>query len=128
MVMLTENKVNGLFGVVILYHPVMEVFHNIRTYAGCLEKLWIIDNSEYDLQNYAEHFTGYTNIEIIQDGNNKGIGARINTALKQTEQSGGLWLLTMDQDSSFSVPNLAAYKKMMGKIKMLEKIAVIGVR
>jgi rhamnosyltransferase len=128
MVGSTENKVNGLAGVVILYHPVMEVFHNIKTYAGCLEKLWIIDNSEYDLQNYLEHFNGYSNIEIIQDGCNKGIGARINTALKQAEQMGCKWLLTMDQDSSFSVSNLDAYKKMIGEINVQEKIAVIGVR
>lgn len=128
MVRLTENKVNGLFGVVILYHPVMEVFHNIKTYADCLEKLWVIDNTEYDLQHYSEHFNGYSNMEIIQDGCNKGIGACINTALKQAEQMGGAWLLTMDQDSSFSVSNLVAYKKMISKIDVLEKIAVIGVR
>lgn len=128
MVKLTENKVNGLFGVVILYHPVIEVFHNITTYADCLEKLWIIDNTEYDLQNYREHFNSYSNIEIVQDGCNKGIGARINTALKQAEQTGCLWLLTMDQDSSFSVSNLVAYKNLVGKINVQEKIAVIGVR
>ena len=128
MVTVTDNKVNGLCGVVIHYHTVMEVFDNIKTYAGCLEKLWVIDNTEADLQNHLEHFNGYSNVEIIQDGCNKGIGARINTALKLAEQTGGLWLLTMDQDSSFSVSNLVAYTSMVGKINVQEKIAVVGVR
>lgn len=128
MGMLTANKVNGLFGVVILYHPVVEVFQNIKTYAGCLEKLLIIDNTENELQHYQDQFAGYSNIEIIQDGCNKGIGARINTALKQAEQTGCLWLLTMDQDSSFSAANLDAYLNQLGKIDVQEKIAMIGVR
>jgi len=123
-----NHTMKGVGGVVILYHPVAAVFDNIKTYAGSLEKLWVIDNTEGDVQHYRDYFTGYSNIDIIQDGYNKGIGARINTALKQAEQMGCQWLLTMDQDSSFSAANLAAYIKVVDSINVQEKIAEIGVR
>lgn len=120
--------VKGLCGVVILYHPADEVFRNIMTYADVLEKLWIIDNTEDDLQDYKAFFAENENIEIIQDGNNAGIGSRLNFAIKKAQLAGYTWLLTMDQDSSFTRSNLNACLSVLAAVDSGQNIAVIGVR
>ncbi|HWB93537.1 MAG TPA: hypothetical protein VG605_16870, partial [Puia sp.] len=76
-----RTAIKGLSGVVILYCPDGTVRDNIRTYSDILEKLWVIDNTEGDRQDMAAWFADRENIEIIQDGINAGIGARINTAI-----------------------------------------------
>ncbi|MDI3321653.1 glycosyltransferase [Pinibacter soli] len=103
------KPIKGLAGVVILYNPDTDVVDNIRSYAPVLEKLWIIDNSEKSHEALVDLQSLPTDVEVLSDGVNRGIGNRINLALKASLQHGFKWLLTMDQDSNFSAANLEAY-------------------
>ena len=90
---------NSICGVVVLYHPGEEVFENIATYAGTLDKLYIVDNSE-DVEAFE---TGLLpcDYELLSSGENLGIDAALNLALRRASGAGYRWMLTMDQDGSF---------------------------
>jgi rhamnosyltransferase len=107
------KPVKGLAGVVILYNPDANVINNIKSYAPVLEKLWILDNSEQRNVNLTNLDSLPGNIEVLSDGVNRGIGNRINFALKAALQQGFSWLLTMDQDSSFTPDNLERYTSIL---------------
>ena len=126
--MRSRTPISGLCGVVILYHPDAEVFENIRSYASVLEKLWVFDNSESNLQDLSATLAGVANLEWIQDGVNAGIGSRINTAIDGARQAGYEWLLTMDQDSCFTEPNLEAYLTALSALDTRNRrIAMVGI-
>lgn len=117
----------GLAGVVILYNPDAKVYANILSYSHVMEKIWVIDNSENNLQDLANCFPDQFHIEVIQDGENKGIGARINIAIDFAIKERYDWLLMMDQDSRFTKSNLDAYLQIIREIKPGNNIAQIGV-
>lgn len=122
------NNIPGLCGVVILYHPDGSVADNIRTYAGNLEKLWVFDNTECGRQDLSFSFESEKNIEWVRDGVNKGIGSRINMAIERALEAGYTWLLTMDQDSSFTPENWNAYAGAVAKLDTRNRrIAMLGV-
>jgi rhamnosyltransferase len=123
------KPIKGLAGVVILYNPDAGVVENIKTYASVLEKLWVIDNSEKKHQGLAGLQSLPTDVEVLSDGVNRGIGNRINFALKASLQHGFKWLLTMDQDSNFSAANLEAYVARFNGCRELDSdIGQIGVQ
>jgi rhamnosyltransferase len=94
---------NKLAGVVILYNPESQKsLQNILSYAAGLNKLYILDNSENQLENWAELAKQLgDHVEYIHYGGNEGIAKRLNTAAHKAIQDGYNFLLTMDQDSSF---------------------------
>lgn len=114
-------------GLVILYHPTEEEINNIQFFIKRLKKLWIIDNSESDLRDYSRFFGGADNIVIVQDGFNRGIGARINFVLQKALEEGFTWLLTMDQDSTFTDLNLTKYFDKISSLGDNNDIAMVGV-
>lgn len=86
-------------GVVVLYNPSDDVFDNIDTYLYCLDKLYIVDNSEKN--NINSKILKNKKIEYIPNGENKGIAYALNVAARRALDSKFDWLLTMDQDSKF---------------------------
>ena len=100
-----------LAGVVILYNPESEVVKNIETYAGNLDKLFIIDNSENPNTDVATQFEKIKNATYIPHYDNQGIASRLNEAAHIAISQGFTHLLTMDQDSSFSDGQFATYVK-----------------
>ncbi|MBV4359451.1 glycosyltransferase family protein [Pinibacter aurantiacus] len=123
------NFKKRLAGVVILYNPdIEEVKKNIGSYSAELEKLWVIDNSEEGLIDPAIFSNSFLNVTFIQDGVNRGIGPRINYALEECRRNGFDWLLTMDQDSSFTFDNFSKYIETVRAININDsKIAQLGV-
>lgn len=84
--------------VVVLYHPDDTVGANILSYADRVKTLYIVDNTETP-HDFFQTFS-YPNI-LLHSGSNIGISEAYNLALKQAEQNGTEWLLTMDQDTAF---------------------------
>lgn len=97
-------------GTVILYYPDSSTLSNIRSYAGNIDKLYIIDNSEKDnRQLIMESGLATNSYTYIHDGINRGMAVRLNQAARLAIEEGYEWLLTMDQDSSFEKQAIDTY-------------------
>jgi rhamnosyltransferase len=98
-------------GVVVLYNPSENVFENINSYLGQIDKLFVIDNSEIPCESLKEQFIGFTKIKYSHFGKNIGIAKALNIAAKKAIEDGYSFLLTMDQDTSLSDNIFYEYRK-----------------
>lgn len=118
---------SSLAAVVILYRPDKKVWENIRSYEGMVRKIWVFDNTEGELADLHEQRSSIqAELVLVQDGRNKGIGARINEAIEQATTEGFEWLLTMDQDSAFVLDNAERFSKVIDGISAEDRIGIIG--
>lgn len=108
---MSDNRKNGVAGVVVLYHPSNEVLDNIKTYIYCLDSLLVIDNSSLTTPNIIkDELQKNKKITYIDNPSNVGISKAINVALSMAENKYE-WLLTMDQDSYFMEDEADKYIK-----------------
>ena len=86
---------------VILYNPdEISLLLNISSYINDVDKLYVIDNSDFSLSSkIVEYFLSINHIEYINLGGNKGIAYALNYAAISAIKAGYDWLMTMDQDS-----------------------------
>ncbi len=118
----------NIAGVVILYNPDPQVtIENIRTYIGGLKKLYVYDNSEHahpGIETLLEQLGGSVTYHFF--GCNEGISKRLNEAAHAAISEGYDYLLTMDQDSSFTEGAFDKYLKLVEE-NNLEHVAQFGV-
>lgn len=89
-------------GVVVLYNPHSEsVINNISSYIKYLDKLLIIDNSEYKDIRITDYYYNNSKVTYNYLGGNHGIAYALNKGIDFAKENNAEWLLTMDQDSSF---------------------------
>jgi len=88
-----------IVAVVIWFNPNESMAENIHSYSKYVFKTIIIDNSTIDNSMLIE---ARENIEYISLNKNFGIAAALNIGYKRAEALESNWVLTMDQDSSFS--------------------------
>lgn len=93
-------------GIIVLYDPnVLQVFNNIKSYIDQLEVLYVFDNSENKLNN-KQIFEDFSSKICYHSFNeNRGIAFALNYLSHIAYKSNFKWILTMDQDSSFPIPN-----------------------
>jgi rhamnosyltransferase len=97
-------KING---VVVLYNPEETIIDNITSYLDNVEKLYIIDNSESKNTELINEIVSISKKCIYIDNNgNQGIAHALNVGARLAIENGADWLLTMDQDTSFSENDL----------------------
>lgn len=87
-------------GCVILYHPQNETINNIQTYINQLDYLYLVDNGgggEIIEKIQSKH----SNVYVLSYPENQGIAHPLNVILYKAATQYD-YLLTMDQDSSFS--------------------------
>ena len=87
-----------ILAVVILYHPDNDLRSRVETYINHVSKVVLIDNSEppVQLSSWSDK------VRMIRNHKNLGIGEPLNVAAKIAIEENYEWLLTMDQDSTFS--------------------------
>ena len=88
----------NLAACVILYNPDDSVIDNVLSYAGFVEKIFLIDNS--DKSNSVIDSLINEGVEYIKLEQNFGIAFALNRACERAMSQGFSWILTMDQDSS----------------------------
>ena len=96
---------------VLLFNPQEEVLANIESYRKEVERLYVVDNTE-DVtisRSITEQLLALPNVRLIHQHENIGIAKALNLALQYAEKEGCAWLLTMDQDSSFSSLQWSTY-------------------
>ncbi|MBR3592280.1 MAG: glycosyltransferase family 2 protein [Clostridia bacterium] len=96
-----------LAGVVVLYNPDINVEDNIRSYLDSVDVVYAVDNSPSD---NSERFSN-DKIVYISNGENRGIAYALNAGARKAIADGYDWLLTMDQDSSFSDDGIEKMKE-----------------
>nr|WP_246525586.1 glycosyltransferase family 2 protein [Geomobilimonas luticola] len=86
--------------VVVLYHPGPEVVANIRTWAGQVEAIFAVDNTEGDVSAAVSAIAALDKVVLVRNGENEGIARALNIGAEMALAEGCDFLLTMDQDSS----------------------------
>lgn len=104
-----------LAGVVILYHPDTDVWHNIQSYISSVEKLYVLDNTEQPDSSVVNQLKEDPKIQYIAFYENRGIAYALNYALTKAQSDGYTFLLTMDQDSSFIKATMDVYLRIIKK-------------
>lgn len=99
-----------LAAVVTVYHPDEKVLGNIQTYAAAVESVFVMDNTEHENTAFAWQVSEITNVRYHKFEENMGIALRLNQACEMAQKIGCDWILTMDQDSSFSENEFIRYK------------------
>ena len=96
-----------LCGVVVTFNPTNKVVDNINTYINELDKVYIVDNSINDNSNL------FTNkkMNYISNGKNMGIAYALNKGISMAKEDKYLYVLTMDQDSSFKENGMKKFIK-----------------
>ncbi len=91
--------------VTILFNPEESVKFNVASYLHAVELAYIIDNTDSLATKNLDLFDGIKGAEkivLIKNETNLGIGKSLNIAFQMAVDAGFDWMLTMDQDSSFS--------------------------
>lgn len=87
--------------VVVLFNPDVDVVKNISSYIACVEKVYIIDNSNLSNEHLFKAVPFRDMLEYVFNASNLGIAKALNIGCELAIQSGMSWVLTMDQDSRF---------------------------
>ena len=90
----------GIAAVTVLYMPAKDTLSNILSYAGDVDRLYIVDNGggaelTKSIQESLE------SVSLLHYGSNCGISDAYNLAIKEAVTEGYSYLMTMDQDSRF---------------------------
>lgn len=112
---------------VILFYPDKRTIDNILSYSSFVNTLYALDNSENPSFEIIELIKRIPNCLYIHSGENEGIAKRLNQACQLAIEDGFKWLLTMDQDSSFSENSISAYTTCLQELANKEQIAMAGV-
>ncbi len=99
----------NLAGSVILYNPDSSVINNINTYIEMVSILYVIDNSIQSNEYILTELKKNNKIKITQNNENLGVATGLNIAARMAIKDNYDWLLTMDQDSSFSHDNILKF-------------------
>lgn len=103
---LTETTTK-IAAVVVLYHPTPEVDANIRSWAGQVDCIFAIDNSERVIPTAVSKIAAMGNVILIRNRGNEGVARALNIGAEKAIEEGYDFLLTMDQDSS-AQPDMVA--------------------
>lgn len=112
---------------VILYHPAKDAISSIQSYYDHVDKVFVFDNTEtnstikYDLVKLSK-------VEFHQDYKNDGVAKRLNEASRMAIDEKFDWLLTMDQDTSFTSDAISNYINCFQRYEGKEKVAMFGTR
>ena len=87
--------------VVVLYNPDANIVDNISSYIDFVEKVYVVDNSNFSNESLFQALPFTDKIEYVFNKGNLGIAKALNIGCQRAIQQGMKWILTMDQDSKF---------------------------
>jgi rhamnosyltransferase len=116
-----EQKIGA---VVVLFHPNWELFVQVfSSYSYDFEVVWVVANSELS-KTQRNWLQEQTNVQLLQNPDNVGIGRALNQAFAQAHARSMDWMLTMDQDSGFQPGGIQDLK--LGLLAVPAKCAAYG--
>lgn len=119
------NEEFNLAAVVIWYKPetigIEKILENINSYGPQVGKIYIVDNSP---QENHEYFSRLSNSVYIYNNNKGGIAGATNLGVKQAQEDGFNWIMTVDQDSMFASGEFEKYLSLVEEYSRQDKTAV----
>ena len=113
--------------VVVTFHPDPDFTARLAALLAQVGAIIVVDNGSCPADLPARDDPALAGrIEIIANGENRGVGAALNQGLSRAQERGFIWALTLDQDSS-ALPNLvAAGARAFEAYPEPERLAAIG--
>lgn len=106
----------NIIGVVTTYFPDLKKLQaNISTYLEQLDFLFIWENTPKEKSRVADFFKGQEKIIIRTTGDNEGIAKDLNAIAQWAIGHGYEYVLTMNQDSSFSPGDFPKYLEIVSQ-------------
>lgn len=115
-------------GVVVLYNPTVDVMKNIQTYVSDIRTLYVVDNSTRKNMTLIDYLSNIPNVQYIDAKGNQGIAQGLNIGAELAVESQADWLLTMDQDSFFSIGGAAELLAQLSKIKNEKYLGILSAK
>ncbi len=112
--------------VVVLYNPGNDALSKIGSYSKFVEKIYVIDNSETPDIFIHQRLEQEHQATIISFNENKGVATALNKGIELAIADDFTWLLTMDQDSSFSSGMIKAHLSLLESSNCFTQVAAIG--
>lgn len=112
--------------VVILYNPKESILENMVSYCSLLENIVIVDNSEIPNNQVLDKINQLFHVHLIVNNGNKGIATALNQGIEKALNLGAQWILTMDQDSYFTLEMLKEYINILKNLYNKSEIAALG--
>lgn len=113
---------NDIAAGIVLYNPnLYRLKENIDSIIKQVNFIVLIDNGSLNIEEVKTKLSGYTNIMIIQNDKNYGIGFALNQIIKFCIDNHFEWVLTLDQDSVVSNDIIKNYLKYI----TIDKVALI---
>ncbi len=94
--------------IIVLYNPDHSVMENIESYIDRVDKVYVVDNSEYKNNFLIKELQKNKKIKYIDNKGNRGIAHALNVGADNAIKDGYNLLLTMDQDSKVT-SNMISY-------------------
>ncbi len=92
---------NSVCAIVVTFHPEPDVLKNLAKVGQQVQGLVVVDNGSpqdsINLLRSARHQIGF---ELIENGENLGIGAALNTGVRWADANSFDWTILFDQDSA----------------------------
>ncbi|MBP5491275.1 MAG: glycosyltransferase [Clostridiales bacterium] len=98
---------------IVLYNPDLDMLaRNLAAVSDQVDAVVVVDNGSKDEPALRKFFQdqGRDKIHVIWNGENQGIAAALNAALKKASEHHVNWLLTLDQDSVIPHEMIRRYK------------------
>lgn len=82
---------------IVVYNPdIRRLTSNIKAIMNQVDRIIVYNNGGFDISEFNKE---EVKIDVIGDGNNKGVAYALNQLLKLAYDNGITWMLTLDQDS-----------------------------
>jgi len=92
---------NGVCAVIVSFQPRAEDFGNLARVRPQVESLVVVDNgSSLEKLRPLRWARRELKFELIENGENLGIGAALNIGVRRAEANGSRWVALFDQDST----------------------------
>lgn len=105
---------------IIYYNPNIEIINRLDIYSKCFEKIYIVDNSDVVKLDKSE-LEKFSVVEYYDMQGNKGISNALNRIFSLESLSDYDFLLTMDQDTDYSLKEIIKMKNFINKNKNKKK-------
>jgi len=109
--------------VVILYNPDENILENINSFANQVEKVFVVDNSDFSNEALLNKTDYFINVEYVFNNSNIGVAAALNVGAQKAIDQGFDYLLTMDQDSKAEE---AMVFKLLELMQSSERIGIVS--
>lgn len=108
-----------LAGMVLFNPDPKELEQNIVAIMGQVDTLLLVDNGSFNIDSINRIVqTIGKGIQIIENGNNWGVGKALNIICQYAEENGFEWAITLDQDSKVPDNLVHEYCKYLSKANL----------